>query len=213
MEELRANLLSAQSQLEQSAVLSHELGTVKAQIEDAGFDIHTLPALSLTPAASPAPLIGASPSAQLQAVTPFSGRSSPSQISPFQSVSTELPLSTAIEALQDTAAADDSSPAVEAASDHQTAHEDTVKQSSLVASLQQENTALKSQLDQLSQREAAEEADVTSLQAQNKGLIADLDKLRGQLGEVWLFQYAVFAFHIQQQCVWIGERGAEEGIA
>lgn len=170
---LRANLLTAQSQLEQSAVVNHELGTVKAQIDSAGFDIQALPAVSVTPAASPH-----------SSATPASGRASPSQISPFQSAALELPISFAIDQNEDPAAAATSNLAVDTGSEPQSANESSADHNASVATLRKENTALKSQLEQLTQREAAEEADVTSLQAQNKELIADLGKLRGQIGEV-----------------------------
>lgn len=181
IDDLRANLLTAQSQLEQSAVVNHELGTVKAQVLSAGIDIQALPQVAVMPASSPRPS-GTSPSADIstypQISTPSSGQTSPG-LSPFQSVALELPISSAIEQADGDAAAVDLPPVLETT--HQVA---SAGDSTVVASLQKENTALKSQLEQLTQREAVEEADVASLQAQNKELIADLEKLRGQVGEV-----------------------------
>lgn len=181
IDDLRANLLTAQSQLEQSAVVNHELGTVKAQIVSAGIDIQALPQVAVMPASSPHPS-GRSPSADIgtypQIATPSSGQTSPG-LSPFQSVALELPISSAIDQADGDAAAVDPHLVLEPTSKLASAGDSTV-----VASLQKENTALRSQLEQLTQREAAEEADVSSLQAQNKELIADLEKLRGQVGEV-----------------------------
>lgn len=185
VDELRANLLSAQSQLEQSANVSHELGTVKAQIENAGLDIHSLPSVSITSAtASPAHRSGTPGSANAQTATPASGQASPSQISPFQSMALELPVSTTTQTSKDMEAADVSAPAADITSELLAADESTLNQDDLVTKLQKENAALKGQMAQLSQREAAEEADVSDLQTQNKELIAELEKLRGQIGEV-----------------------------
>ena len=187
VDELRANLLSAQSQLEQSAIVSHELGTVKAQIENAGLDMQLVPSVSVaSAAASPAHHSGTPGSADAQVATPSSGQASSSQISPFQSMALELPVSPITQTSKDMAAADSSTPAADEISEPHASDESTSNQGDIVAKVQKENAALKDQMAQLSQREAAEEADVSDLQMQNKQLIAELEKLRGQIGEVGL---------------------------
>ena len=204
VEKLRVNLTSARSEIEQAAGLTIEVDALRAQLKDAGIEPQSLLAVSMTPVAAvrasdtsaeatEQPRPGSTPASA-------SGQASPSQISPFQSVALEAPRFSQLLSAETAGVlsqAEDEQSGLDsglqsALQNNLYTSESSVDRASLLASLQRENAALKSQMQQLSQREAAEEADIVGLQSQNKDLIAELDKLRSQIGEVslcWLCSF------------------------
>ena len=188
VEMLRVNLTSARSEIEQAAGLTIEVEALRAQLKDAGIEPQLLPAVSIPPiAAVRASDASAEASEQARPTSTASGQASPSQISPFQSVALDAPRFSQILSAETAGVlsqGDEQSGLDSGLQNDLQTSESSVDHAGLVASLQKENAALKAQMQQLSQREAAEEADIVGLQSQNKDLIAELDKLRGQIGEV-----------------------------
>lgn len=187
VEMLRANLITARQELEESAGLKQELDRLRAQLKAAGIEPSTSPA-SRSPS-SAAELPTSTKPADIVLTTdaddeeePSTGQVSPSQISPFQSNVMQEP---GLSWMQSSAqSAEDFSQSEGLQSGLQSSESSVPHNASMVSQLQQQNAALKAQLAQLTQREAAEEADVTGLQTQNRMLIGKVEKLRVQVGEV-----------------------------
>lgn len=172
---LRANLITARQELEESAGLKQELEKLHAQLKAAGIEPGTSP-ISPTPSSGtelptstkPADIAGTSDADDRD--EPSTGPVSPSQVSPFQSSAMQEP---GLSRMQSR-----SQPAEDLS------QSEGLPNASVISALQQQNAALKAELAQLTQREAAEEADVNGLQTQNRTLIDEVEKLRSQVGEV-----------------------------
>ena len=154
---------------------------LQAQLKAAG--IETQPDIALSPVSAQT-----SSSAKLTDISPHSngsdpqqpssaGQVSPSQVSPFQSAAMQEPGLSWMQNPEQSGFSQ-SEPGL------QSPEPSAVFSASAVAQIQQQNAALKAELTQLSQREAAEEADVAGLQTQNRELIAEVEKLRANMGEV-----------------------------
>ena len=189
---LLGNLITARQELEESAGLKQELKRLQAQIKAAGLEPDISPASTSPSSATELPTstkpadIALTPDDQEE---PASGQVSPSQISPFQSIAMQEP---GLSWLQSSAqSAEGFSQAEGLHSGLQNAEPSVLYSASAVSQLQQQNAALKAELAQLTQREAAEEADVTGLQTQNRTLIGEVEKLRLQVGEVRNMLYLV----------------------
>ena len=187
IEMLRGNLTTARQELDEAAGLKHELEQLRVQLNAAGIEPESADqsAAASQPADIPISTRGQQ-SASPGQVTPsqISPRQvSPSQISPFQSVAMQEPGQSWIQSPQQSAEGFNQSEGLQ--SGLQSAEPSALFSGAAVAQLQQQIAALKAELAQLSQREAAEEADVAGLQSQNRDLIAEVEKLRAQVGEVY----------------------------
>ena len=183
IEMLRGNLTTARQELDEAAGLKHELDKLRNQLKAAGIEPELAsPAASQDTSASQPegiPISTHQQSASPGQVSP--SQVSPSQVSPFQTVAMQEPGQSWIQSPQQSV---DNIQADNLQSGLQSAEPSALFSASAVAQLQQQNAALKAELAQLSQREAAEEADVAGLQSQNRDLIAEVEKLRTQVGEV-----------------------------
>ena len=187
VEMLRANLITARQELEESAGLKQELERLHAQLKAAGIEPNTSPASTSPSSASELPT--STKPADIALTTdaddqeePSVGQVSPSQISPFQSIAMQEPGLSWMQTSAQSAEGFSQSEGLQ--SGLQSSGSSVRHNASVVSQLQQQNAALKAQLAQLIQREAAEEADVTGLQTQNRMLIGEVEKLRVQVGEV-----------------------------
>ena len=187
VEMLRANLITARQELEESAGLKQELERLHAQLKAAGIEPNTSPAntspLSATelPTSTKPADIALTPDADDQE-EPSTGQVSPSQMSPFQSIAMQEPGLSWMQSSAESAEGFIQSKGLQ--SGLQSSESSVLNSQFVVSQLQQQNAALKTELAQLTQREAAEEADVTGLQTQNRTLIGEVEKLRVQVGEV-----------------------------
>ena len=187
VEMLRANLITARQELEESAGLKQELEKLHAQLKAAGIEANTSPASTSPSSASELPTSTKPADIALLSDAndqeePSPGQVSPSQISPFQSIAMQEP---GLSWMQSSAqSAEGFSQSEGLPSGLQSSQSSVLHNASVVSQLQQQNAALKAELAQLTQREAAEEADVTGLQTQNRTLIGEVEKLRVQVGEV-----------------------------
>ncbi len=183
IEVLKGNLTTARQELDEAAQWRYEVDRLRAQLKAAG--IVTQPDIALAPA-----LAQTSSSAKPTAISPHSngsdpqqpssaGQVSPSQVSPFQSAAMQEP---GLSWMQNP----EQSGLSQSEAGLQSPEPSALFSASAVAQIQQQNAALKAELTQLSQREAAEEADVAGLQTQNRELIAEVEKLRANMGEVSL---------------------------
>lgn len=187
---LRANLITARQELEQSASLKQELAKLHAQLKAAGIEPGTSPVspspssgTELPTSTKPTDIAGASDAEDQD--EPSTGHMSPSQVSPFQSNAMQEPgLSRKPSGSQP---AEDLSQSEGLQYRQRSSESSMLHSASVVSELQKQNTALKAELAQLTQREAAEEADVSGLQTQNRTLIDEVEKLRAQVGEVSIF--------------------------
>lgn len=183
IEVLKGNLTTARQELDEAAQWRHQLDRLQAQLKAAG--IETQPNVVLPPVSaqtlSPAKPTGISTHSNgTDPEQPSSaGQVSPSQVSPFQSVAMQQP---GLSWMQNP----EQSGLSQSELGLQSPEPSALFSASAVAQIQQQNAALQAELTQLSQREAAEEADVAGLQAQNRELIAEVEKLRASMGEVSL---------------------------
>ena len=183
IEVLKGNLTTARQELDEAAQWRYEMDRLQAQLKAAG--IETQPDIALSPVSaqtsSPAKPPGTSPySNGSDPQQPSSaGQVSPSQVSPFQSAAMQEP---GLSWMQNP----EQSGFSQADAGLQSPEPSALFSASAVAQIQHQNAALKAELTQLSQREAAEEADVAGLQTQNRELIAEVEKLRANMGEVSL---------------------------
>lgn len=184
---LRANLITARQELEESAGLKQELEKLHAQLKAAGIEATTSPVSTSPSSASELPTstkpadIALTPDADDQE-EPSPGQVSPSQISPFQSIAMQEPGLSWMQSSAQSAEGFSQSEGLQ--SGLLSSQASVLHNASVVSQLQQQNAALKAELAQLTQREAAEEADVTGLQTQNRTLIGEVERLRVQVGEV-----------------------------
>lgn len=190
VEMLRANLITARQELEESAGQKQELTKLHAQLKAAGIEPSTSP-VSTSPSSGtelptstkPADIAGI-PDAD-DRDEPFTGPVSPSQVSPFQNNAMQEP---GLSQMQSgSQLVEDVSQSEGLHYGQQSSESSVLPNASVVSGLQKQNAALKSELAQLTQREAAEEADVNGLQTQNRTLIDEVEKLRAQVGEVRVF--------------------------
>ena len=184
---LRANLITARQELEESAGLKQELEGLHAQLRAAGIEPNTGPASTSFSSATELPTstkpadIALTPDSDDQEES-STGQVSPSQISPFQSIAMQEP---GLSGMQSSVQSAEGFSQPDGLQSGLQSSETSVHHSqSMVSQLQQQNAKLKTELAQLTQREAAEEADVTGLQTQNRTLIGEVEKLRVQVGEV-----------------------------
>ena len=183
MEVLKGNLTTARQELDEAAQWRYEVDRLQAQLKAAG--IETQPDIVLSPVSaqtsSPAKPTDISPHSDgTDPQQPSSaGQASPSQVSPFQSAAMQEP---GLSWMQNP----EQSGLSQLEAGLQSPEPSALFSASAVAQIQQQNAALKAELTQLSQREAAEEADVSGLQTQNRELIAEVEKLRANMGEVSL---------------------------
>ena len=183
IEVLKGNLTTARQELDEAAQWRYEVDRLQAQLKAAG--IETPLDIALSPLAaqtsSPAKPTHISPHSNgSDPQQPSSaGQVSPSQVSPFQSAAMQEP---GLSWMQNP----EQSGLSQSEARLQSPEPSALFSASAVAQIQQQNAALKAELTQLSQREAAEEADVAGLQTQNRELIAEVEKLRANMGEVSL---------------------------
>lgn len=190
VEMLRANLITARQELEESAGQKQELEKLHAQLKAAGIEPSTSPVSTSPSSGTELPTstkptdIAGIPDADDQD-EPSTGPVSPSQISPFQSNAMQKP---GLSQMQSgSQSAEDLSQPEGLQYGQQSSESSVQPTASVVSQLQKQNAALKAELAQLTQREAAEEADVSGLQTQNRTLIDEVEKLRAQVGEVSIF--------------------------
>ena len=187
VEMLRSNLTTARQELEGSAGLKQSIQKLHAQLKAAGLEPET-DAAAASPSADPELPTSTNPagialaSGAAEQEQPSSGQASPGQVSPFQSIAMQEPGLSWMQSPVQSAEGFSHSEGVQ--SGLQSSEPSALFSASAVSQLQQQNAAFKAELSQLAQREAAEEADVAGLQAQNKELIAEVEKLRSQVGEV-----------------------------
>jgi len=183
IEVLKGNLTTARQELDEAAQWRYEVDKLQAQLKAAG--IETQPDIALSPvsAQTTSPAKPTDISLHSNGTDPqqpsSAGQVSPSQVSPFQSAAMQEP---GLSWMQNP----EQSGWSQADTGLQSPEPSALFSASAVAQIQQQNAALKAELTQLSQREAAEEADVAGLQTQNRELIAEVEKLRANMGEVSL---------------------------
>jgi len=193
IEVLRGNLTTARQELDEAAQWRYEVDRLQAQLKAAG--IETQPDIVLSPVSaqtsSPAkPTDIPTHSNGTDSQQPSSaGQVSPSQVSPFQSAAMQEP---GLSWMQNP----EQSGFSQSEAGLQSPEPSALFSASAVAQIQQQNAALKAELTQLSQREAAEEANVAGLQTQNRELIAEVEKLRANMGEVSLQSCTCWAPYI-----------------
>ena len=183
IEMLRGNLTTARQELDEAAGLRNELDSLHAQLTAAGIepqsDTASLP-ISVQTLSSASPTDAPThPDTRDQQQLSSPGQMSPSQVSPFQSIAMQAPGLSWIQNPEQSGFS-------QTEAGLQSPEPSALFSASAVAHIQQQNAALQAELTQLSQREAAEEADVAGLQLQNRELIGEADKLRAQVGEVSL---------------------------
>ncbi len=187
IEMLRGNLTTARQELDEAAGLRHEVDRLHLQLRAAGIepesasDTVPLPAAPSSRSPTQPADVSTHSDATNQQQPSSAGQVSPSQVSPFQSA-----------AMQESGLSWMQSPVQSVEGLHseglqsglQSPEPSALFSASAVTQMQQQVAALKAELTQLTQREAAEEADMAGLQTQNRELIGEVEKLRGQVGEV-----------------------------
>ena len=187
VEMLHGNLTTARQELEESAGLKQQTDRLQAQLKAAGLEpdtgsVSTSPSSATELPMSTRPAAIASTDEAADQEQPSPGQVSPSQISPFQSIAMQEPGQSWMQSPSQSAEGYSQSEGLQ--SGLQSAEPSALFSASAVAQLQQQNAALKAELAQLTQRKAAEEADVAGQQSQNRTLIGEVEKLRLQVGEV-----------------------------
>lgn len=184
IEMLRGNLTTARQELDEATGLRHEVDSLHTQLRAAGIEpesaLESIPSPAVAAAQSPSasqPTDIATPSDVVDQQQPL-----PGQVSPFQNAALQEPGLSWIQSPQQSVEGFTQSEGLQ--SGLQSPEPSALFSASAVTQIQQQNAALKAELSQLTQREAAEEADVAGLQTQNRDLIAELEKLRAQVGEV-----------------------------